>query len=226
LEALASHKLRSFLTLLGLVIATTTLIVVMSIVNGMNVYIAEHIANLGTNTFVLHQFQWAQGFDSFLKAKRRNQPIRMEDYEFMRDNLHDYQRIGAFSQLIPLPRARYQEHLIEEIDLRGMTPSFVDIGREKVSNGRYINESDYQHNARACVIGQDLLEKLFPFVDPLDKEVLLAGIPFRVIGVVEKLGSTFGQSRIISPSFYLDGTSGVVRFHQGAGWPAHDGAAG
>src|SRR6202171_1378014 len=138
LEALASHKLRSFLTLLGLVIATTTLIVVMSIVNGMNVYIAEHIANLGTNTFVLHQFQWAQGFDSFLKAKRRNQPIRMEDYEFLRDNLHEYQHIAAFSQLIPRPRARYQERLIDEIDLKGMTPSFVDIGREKVSYGRYI----------------------------------------------------------------------------------------
>ena len=61
LEALRSHKLRSFLTLLGVVIATTTLIVVMSIVNGMNVYIATHIANLGANTFVLHQFQWEQG---------------------------------------------------------------------------------------------------------------------------------------------------------------------
>src|ERR1035441_3282810 len=80
LEALRSHKLRSFLTLLGVVIATTTLIVVMSVVNGMNLYIAEHIANLGTNTFVLHQFQWAQGFDSFLNARRRNKPIRMEDY--------------------------------------------------------------------------------------------------------------------------------------------------
>src|SRR5579872_4403531 len=91
MEALRSHKLRSFLTLLGVVIATTTLIVVMSIVNGMNVYIAEHIANLGTNTFVLHQFQWAQGFDSFLKARRRNKPIRMEDYDFLRDALQGYQ---------------------------------------------------------------------------------------------------------------------------------------
>src|SRR5271166_7188802 len=90
LEALRAHKLRSFLTLLGVVIATTTLIVVMSIVNGMNLYIAEHIANLGTNTFVLHQFQWAQGFDEFLKARRRNQPIRVEDYEYLRDNLSGY----------------------------------------------------------------------------------------------------------------------------------------
>jgi len=195
LEALGSHKLRSFLTLLGVVIATSTLIVVMSIVNGMNVYIADHIANLGTNTFVLHQFQWAQGFDSFLKARRRNKPIRIEDYEFLKENLRGYQQIGAFTQLLPNPRARYKTHLIDEIELKGMTPSFVDIGREKVASGRYINDTDYQHNARVCVIGQDLVDKLFPMVDPLDKEVLLAGIPFRVIGVMEKVGSTFGQSQ-------------------------------
>jgi putative ABC transport system permease protein len=195
LEALGSHKLRSFLTLLGVVIATTTLIVVMSIVNGMNVYIADHIANLGTNTFVLHQFQWAQGFDSFLKARRRNKPIRMEDYEFLKENLQGYQQIGALAQLVPSPRARYQTHLIDEIDLKGLTPSFVDIGRERVASGRYINDTDYQHNARVCVIGQDLVDKLFPMVDPLDKEVLLAGIPFRVIGVMERVGSTFGQSQ-------------------------------
>ena len=67
--------------------------------------------------------------------------------------------------------------------------------REKIASGRFINDSDYQHNARVCVIGQDLVEKLFPMVDPLDKEVLLAGIPFRVVGVMERVGSTFGQSQ-------------------------------
>ena len=195
LEALRSHKLRSFLTLLGVVIATTTLIVVMSIVNGMNLYIADHIANLGTNTFVLHQFQWAQGFDSFLNARRRNKPIRIEDYEYLRDSLQGYQQIGALAQLSPNPTARYKGHLIDEIQLNAVTPSFVDIGREKVEQGRYINDADYQHNARVCVIGQDLVEKLFPNVDPLGKEVQLAGLPFSVIGVTEKVGSTFGQSQ-------------------------------
>src|ERR1700683_1309016 len=99
LESLRTHKLRSFLTLLGVVIATTTLIVVMSIVNGMNPYIADHIANLGANTFVLHQFKWAQGFDAFLNARRRNKAIRMEDYEFLKDNLRGYQEIGAMAQV-------------------------------------------------------------------------------------------------------------------------------
>ncbi|SPE33013.1 conserved membrane hypothetical protein [Candidatus Sulfopaludibacter sp. SbA3] len=193
-EALRSHKLRSFLTLLGVVIATTTLIVVMSVVNGMNLYIADHIANLGTNTFVLHQFLWAQSFDTYLMARRRNQPIRLEDYEYLRDGLTGYQHIGAMANLSPNPPARYKGHVIEEITLNGMTPSFVDIGREKIQAGRYIIESDYQHNARVCVIGQDLVEKLFPNVDPLDKEVSLGGLPFRVVGVAERVGSTFGQS--------------------------------
>ncbi len=195
LEALRTHKLRSFLTLLGVVIATTTLIVVMSVVNGMNLYIAEHIANLGANTFVLHQFKWAQGFDAFLNARRRNKPIRMEDYEFLADTLHGFQQIGAMSQLATNPIARYQTQVDDEITLTGVTPTFVDIGREKVSSGRYINDAEYHHNARVCVIGQDLVDKLFAQTDPLDKEVSLAGIPYRVIGVMEKVGSTFGQSQ-------------------------------
>lgn len=195
IEALRSHKLRSFLTLLGVVIATTTLIVVMSIVNGMNVYIADHIANLGTNTFVLHQFLWAQGYDSFLAARRRNQPIRIEEYEYLRDNLQGYQAMGALGMPTSSPNARYKDHTIDEIDLKGVTAGFVDIGREKIELGRYINESDYQHNARVCVIGADLVDKLFTGLDPLDKEVSIDGLPFRVIGTTERVGSTFGQSQ-------------------------------
>jgi len=195
LGTLHSHKLRSFLTLLGIVISTTTLIVVMSVVNGMNVYIADHIANLGTNTFVLHQFQWAQGFEGFLKARRRNQPIRIEDYEFLKTNLQGYQHIGAMTVLARNPQARYQGRVIDEITVDAMTASFVDVGREKITYGRYITDNDYQHKARVCVIGHDVAEKFFPAMDPLDKEVSLDGIPFRVVGVTEPVGSTFGQSQ-------------------------------
>src|SRR5271169_6022963 len=95
LEALRAHKLRSFLTLLGVVIATTTLIVVMSLINGMNLYIADHIANLGANVFVVHKYAWAQGYESWLKARRRNKQILIEEFEFLRDNLKDYKNIGA-----------------------------------------------------------------------------------------------------------------------------------
>ena len=95
LEALRAHKLRSFLTLLGVVIATTTLIVVISVINGMNLYIADHIANLGANVFILDQYQWASDYAEFLREQRRNRPIRMEDYEFLKENLNGYKNIGA-----------------------------------------------------------------------------------------------------------------------------------
>jgi putative ABC transport system permease protein len=195
LEALRAHKMRSFLTLLGVVIATTTLIVVMSIVNGMNVYIATHIANLGTNTFVLHQFKWAQGFQAFLLARRRNKPIRMEDYQFLRENLAGYQAMSALAQIQPPPVARYKGKTIDEVNLMGLTPSHVDIGREKVVEGRYLTEQDYTHNAKVCFIGQDLVDKFFPGTDPLDKEIIVAGQGYRVIGVADRVGTTFGVSQ-------------------------------
>ena len=71
LTALRAHKLRSFLTLLGVVIATTTLIAVMSIINGMNLYIADHIANLGANVFIIDQYQWAQGYEQPVRQRGR-----------------------------------------------------------------------------------------------------------------------------------------------------------
>ena len=195
LEELRTHKLRSFLTLLGVVIATTTLIVVMSIVNGMNLYIATKIANLGTNTFVLHQFKWAQPYDEFLKAMRRNRPIRLEEYEYLQDTLTGYEAISAIAQPQTGPEARYGGHSIDEVNLSGITASHAYIGREKVAWGRYITEQDYHHNTRVCFIGQDIVDKLFPSVDPIGKELEVGGHNFSVVGVAEKVGSAFGVSQ-------------------------------
>ncbi|MGD1101496.1 MAG: ABC transporter permease [Terriglobia bacterium] len=195
-EALRAHKLRTFLTLLGVVIATTTLIVVMSIINGMNLYIADHIANLGANVFIVHRLQWAQGYEARLKAMRRNKPIRIEEFEFLRDNLKDYRNIGAEADLQTInSSARYQNHSVYDVDIAGITPNMIDIGEQKVESGRYVTESDYQHESMVCFIGQDLVDAFFPSVDPLDKEIMVNGIPFRVVGVAEKIGSTFGQSQ-------------------------------
>ncbi|HMD86357.1 MAG TPA: ABC transporter permease [Terriglobia bacterium] len=194
LEELRTHKLRSLLTLLGIVIATTTLIVVMSVVNGMNLYIATKIANLGTNTFVLHQFMWAQAYEEYLKAMRRNRPIRLEEYEYLRETLVGYEAISALAQPGTMPEARYGGHSIDEVTLSGITSSHAYIGREKVAYGRYITDQDYHHNTRVCFIGQDIVEKLFPSVDPIGKELTVGGHNFSVVGVAEKVGSAFGIS--------------------------------
>ncbi|MEJ2007336.1 MAG: ABC transporter permease [Acidobacteriota bacterium] len=194
IEALTSHKLRSFLTLLGVVIATTTLIVVMSVINGMNLYIADHVANLGTNTFILSQYKWAQGYQAWLKARQRNRPIRMEDYRYLKEYLTGYKAMGATASDSRFT-AKYGGQSLYDVSLAGVTPSMIDIGQQKVDYGRYITESDYVHGAPVCFIGQDLVNKFFPNVDPIGKEVRVGGRSFRVVGVAEKIGTTFGQSQ-------------------------------
>lgn len=195
LDALRAHKLRSFLTLLGVVIATTTLIVVMSVVHGMNLYIAEHIANLGVNTFVLDQFQWGQNWEAFVKAQRTNRPIRIEDYDFLRQSLVGAKNVAASAALASTPDARYENHVIHEVSVAGVTPNSIDVGSLKVDSGRFFSEIDYDHNAMVCFIGHDLVKQFFPLSDPVGHEVLIRGLPFRVIGTAQELGTSFGQSQ-------------------------------
>lgn len=192
---LRAHKLRSFLTLLGIVIATATLITVMSVVNGLNGYIATHIANLGANTFIVTEFKWAQGYTEYLKALRINRPVRLDEYQFLETRLPDYEHIGASAQLEPQPEVKYGRQEIDEVELSGVTPSLIDIAATDISYGRYITESDETHRAMVCFIGNDLLEKFFPNVDPLGKDISIRGIPFEVVGVAKKIGTTFGMSR-------------------------------
>src|SRR5215472_5105089 len=121
LETLRTHKLRSFLTLLGVVISTTTLIVVMSIINGMNLYIADRIANLGANVFVVDQYSWAASDEEWEKQRRRNKPIRMEDYQFLKENLRGYKAIGARARVWPRPTVKHKGHSLYDMDVSGQT---------------------------------------------------------------------------------------------------------
>jgi putative ABC transport system permease protein len=193
LEALRAHKLRSFLTLLGVVIATTTLIVVMSVINGMNLFIANHFANLGSNVFIVTQMNWTMSWEEMMKAERRNKPIRIEDFEFLRDNIHGYKNIGAAAGLGGTD-AKYKGHTLHDVGVSGRTPSMIDIGQAKVESGRYINDPDYAHESMVCFIGQDLVTEFFPSLDPIDREINLRGVSFRVIGVAARIGSTFGSA--------------------------------
>ena len=195
LEALRAHKLRSILTLLGVVIATTTLISVMAVVNGMNLYFQERIANLGANTFILHQWQWAQGYENWLKARRRNKPIRIEEFEFLKANLPNYKNIGAEGWIWGESDAKYGGKTLYEVSLSGRTPSMIDIAQEKVESGRYFTDSDYNHSAMVCFIGRDLVDEFFPTIDPIGKEISVRGANFRIIGVAIRIGTTFGQSQ-------------------------------
>ncbi len=194
LDALHAHKLRSFLTLLGVVIATTTLIVVMSVVNGMNLYIADHIANLGANVFFISQYNWVSNGEEWERERRHNKPIRLEDYQFLKENLAGYKNIGA-SAWIHRSEVRYKGHTLYDVSGQGNTPSMIDMEQEQVSYGRYFSESEFEHDANVCFIGQDLVDEFFPNVDPLEKIILVNKQPFRVVGVAKRIGKTLGQSQ-------------------------------
>jgi putative ABC transport system permease protein len=195
LETLRTHKLRSFLTLLGVVISTTTLIVVMSIINGMNLYIADRIANLGANVFVVSQFSWAANDEEWLRQRRRNKPIRIEDYQFLKENLRGFKSIGASAWLWPRPTVKYNGHSLYDLNVTGQTPSMVEMQQEQVEFGRYFTETEFEHAAPVCFIGQDIMDEFFPAVDPIDKVIDVAGQSFRVVGVAKRIGKTLGQSQ-------------------------------
>jgi putative ABC transport system permease protein len=196
-EALRAHKLRSFLTLLGVVIATTTLIVVISVINGMNVYIADRIANLGANVFIVDRFNWANTSDEeWIKEQRRNKPILMTDYDYLKDSLEGYKAIGASAGMrTASPEIRYQNHTLYEVEISGETPSMIGMEQEQVGSGRYFTDPEYDHSALVCFVGQDVVDGFFANSDPLDKTIAIGGQPFRIVGVAKRIGKTLGQSQ-------------------------------
>ena len=196
-EALRAHKLRSFLTLLGVVIATTTLIVVISVINGMNLYIADRIANLGANVFIVDRFNWANTSDEeWIREQRRNKPILMTDYDYLRDTLQGYKAIGASAGMrMSSPEIRYRNHSLYEVEMSGETPSMIGMEQQQVGLGRYFTEAEYDHSTLVCFIGQDLVDAFFANSDPLDKTVAIGGQPFRIVGVAKRIGKTLGQSQ-------------------------------
>ena len=193
LQSLRAHKLRSFLTLLGVIIAVTTLIGVVSIVEGMNTYVAVRVANFGANTFYIERYGIITNAKEVLEARRRNKKFTMEDYEYLEQRLTLAEQVGAIDGRLEDVRAG--DESLEDVEIRGVTPNMVDIFREKVATGRYITEGDYQRRALVAFVGTDVVERFFPQVDPLGKSVRIDGLPFEVIGVAEKLGSVFGHSQ-------------------------------
>ncbi len=193
LAALRSHKLRSFLTLLGVIIAVTALIAVVSIVEGLNSYVAERVANFGANTFYLTRYGIITNAKDFLEARRRNKKMTLEDYQYVLERLEGAEAVGAIDGRRTDVRAGNEN--LEDIVVRGVTASMVNIFRETVASGRYITETDYHHKAYVAFVGAGVVEGLFPNVDPLGKTIHLNGLPFEIVGVAEKVGSVLGQSQ-------------------------------
>jgi len=193
LETLRAHKLRSFLTLLGIILAVATLIVVISVVEGANAYFAERIANLGTNVFYVQRYPITTNLKGWMEVRKRNPKMTLADYDFLREHLTLAELVGA--REFQSTAARAGAESILQLSLRGVTPNMADISPEKVALGRYLTETEYRTRAQVAFVGTDLTDRFFPYTDPVGKTVFLNGHPFEIIGVAEKMGTAFGQSQ-------------------------------
>jgi putative ABC transport system permease protein len=193
LETLRAHKMRSFLMLLGIILSVSTLIVVVALISGVDHYIADRVANLGSNVFLLTRFPIITDVDEFVKANRRNKKITWDDYESLRENMKLPQRIGV--ELRTSGKVRVGAQSLQDSSIRGVTANMVDIDIITPADGRYISEGDDQSRALVTMIGNELATKLFPNVDPIGREILINGRPFQVVGIAKPIGTVLGQSQ-------------------------------
>ena len=192
LDALRAHKLRSFLTLLGVILAVMTLVSVMSVIAGLNLYVADRVANLGANVYLVHRFGIITSQDAWIKAQKRPL-ITLEDYERLRDNMKLARAVAAEEDRNLQVRSGNQT--MENTMMMGATPNFAEVRNLEVAQGRFITQADEEHRTDVVFVGPDLVHKFFPNVDPLGKTVRVQTQTYQIIGVAEPLGSAFGESQ-------------------------------
>jgi len=193
LETLRAHAMRSFLMLLGIVLSVSTLIMVIALISGVNLYVANRIANLGSNVFLVLRFPIITDMDELAKATRRNKPITWDDYLFLRDNSKLALRVGAQANRLGRTKARGQT--VEDTTVYGVTANIGDMKTEGPAAGRYITDTDNQHRSLVALIGSDIAEKLFPGSDPIGKELDVDGRPYEIVGVGKPIGTVLGQTQ-------------------------------
>jgi len=193
LETMRAHKLRSFLMLIGVILSVTTLIVVVSLVQGMNQYIADHVADLGANVFLVNQFPIITSLDEFVKAQRRNRKVTWDDYEYLRDNMKLAKGVAVATG--NFGKVRYNGETVEDVFVRGVTANMAQMDSKEAAAGRYISDLDNDHRTSVSMIGSDVAKRFFSSVDPLGKEIMIDGRPYQVVGVAKTQGTAFGQSQ-------------------------------
>ena len=206
LQSLWANKLRSVLTLLGVVIGVAAVIAVVTFVSGINGYVAEKIFNLGADVFIISKVSPViTNVDQLLEGEKRKD-LNMEDYAAVASACRHCTLVGA-STFNNSGHVRYGEQSLSDTWIRGLTAQMPAILDLDLTSGRMPNENDDENRSAVAVIGTDVLENLFAGVDPLGKEIRVEGQLYRIVGVGKKQGKTLGQSRdnyvVIPISTYL-----------------------
>jgi len=192
-SAILTHKLRSFLTLLGVIIGVTTIISMMTVIKGLQNQIETQMSQLSADVFQVQRFDIQMGFNGHGRDRTRPK-ITLAEAEAIVEHCPSVLQVGPevweFGQWV----GRGTERTNPNVMLAGGYPEFASNNGYNIALGRFISNDDVEHARKVIVLGDAIVKKLFPFEDPLDKEVRLERGRFKVIGVFEEMGSSFGQS--------------------------------
>ncbi len=193
LDTVRANKLRSMLTILGVSVGVVTVMFMVSIIQGLNKAFAAQIESLGSNTIWALKFDPSFGHQPNAEELHRKE-LTIEDADAIRRDAPSIAGVSPFYRKIA-ETVRYQDKQSDTPILLGVTPYHEFTLSSYVGYGRYISDLDVEERTNVCVLGLDVVRALFPYENPLDKEIKIAGRPFHVIGVMEPLGSILGQSR-------------------------------
>ncbi len=191
-SSLWAHKLRSVLTLIGVVIGVAAVIAVVSLINGANQYVATRVFRLGADVFgVSRQPSIITNVDDFLEFQKRKR-LTIDDFVAVRELCKSCKEIGA--SLGGRVETKSGLNSLKDTNLRAWTPQMAELYDVDLVAGRHITDTDLQEAASVCVIGNDLVENLLPGVDAIGKEIRWRNIPCQVIGIGKKEGTSLGTS--------------------------------
>lgn len=196
IDAIYAHKLRSFLTLLGMIIGMTAFMVVLSLLLGFRGYVDEKIAKIGSPIITIQRFNFEdfKDTDSINEAQRRNKELSFDELDYVRNNARLIDLIGAKAGNTGRDIRRGSLSL-QSVQISGVEPVVGQIEKVDVESGRYFSEAENTNAMRVAFVGSDVATKLFPSGDAIGNELTISGIPYRIIGVQVSKGTVFGQSQ-------------------------------
>ncbi|MBZ5587181.1 MAG: ABC transporter permease [Acidobacteriia bacterium] len=192
LMALGRNKLRSGLTLLGVIIGVMTVVSVVSIIAGLNTYVETKLTNLNPDVLVFTKFGIIRDRAEFILATRRKE-LTMRETHLVAEECHGCAAVGAQAGQIATVHAGSRK--LAGVQITGYTANVDSMLNLDIAEGRFFNPTEELHAASVAVIGFDVKDQLFPTVDPIGRTILVHGYPLRVIGLQTKLGQFLGQSR-------------------------------
>jgi putative ABC transport system permease protein len=192
LRALRANKMRTVLTIIGNVVAVMSVIAVVSIIDGVNTYVSEKVLDQGLRVIYIDKFGLITDEEEWRLAQRRRD-LGVYETEALRDRMRLARRVVGQVEANKAVRSRGTE--LKNVRILGTTEGYPDVGKYAMAEGRELEATDFERRRPVAVIGSEVAEKLYPYVDPIGQSIRVSGHDLRVVGVLEARGNVLGQSQ-------------------------------